>query len=48
MLENGLLTETDRVELLGGIVFCISPKGVGHVISARWIAEQLRGRLGEG
>ncbi len=48
MIENGLLSNADRVELLEGIVSHMSPKGVSHVITARWIAEQFREQLGEG
>jgi Uma2 family endonuclease len=48
MIENGLLTDAGRVELLEGIVSHMLPKGVSHVITARWIAEQFRERLGEG
>ncbi|MDX2273553.1 MAG: Uma2 family endonuclease [Cyanobacteriota bacterium] len=47
MIENGLLTHDDRVELLEGIVSNMSPKGVSHVIIGRWIAERFRERLGE-
>ncbi len=48
MIENGLLTHDDRVELLEGIVSNMSPKGVSHVIISRWIAERFREYLGEG
>ncbi|NJM00611.1 MAG: Uma2 family endonuclease [Synechococcaceae cyanobacterium SM2_3_2] len=48
MIENGLLTHDDRVELLEGIVSQMSPKGVSHVIISRWIAERFRERLGVG
>ncbi len=48
MIENGLLSDADRVELLEGIVSHMSPKGVSHVIIGRWIAEQFREQLGDG
>lgn len=48
MIENGLLTHDDRVELLEGIISHMSPKGVSHVIISRWIVEQFREGLGVG
>lgn len=42
IIENGLLTHDDQVELLEGIVAHMSPKGVSHVIIGRWIAERFR------
>lgn len=46
MIEAGVLQPDDRVELLQGTLYRVSPKGIAHVIITRWIAEQLRECLG--
>jgi Uma2 family endonuclease len=45
LLETGLLTEKDRVELLEGLIVTMSPKGIPHVITTDWIAQVLRQQL---
>ena len=46
MLESGILNEGDRVELISGQIFNMSPKGTRHTVCTREIFKRLLNLIG--
>ncbi len=46
MIEHGILTTEDKVELLNGVIIKKMPKGIQHAAFNDLLAEFLRGKLG--